>query len=202
MTQKICYHNNTKDNALTKRKRPTKSIKIWNPMKEFNLGNLDNNLLGKIQQKNLKRVKFGDSKSLGDYLEIFIKNSKNPWTSKNGYNVYTCFIKQDEDEENDIFLQFYESLSYIPEKDDYEESLCLWSIYIPTKFRQLGIGTKVMKTLEQKAKNERRYFLVNMITSDEMMNLCKKMGYQPSPPVCLNKSNVSRIPLYQIKNIP
>jgi len=56
-------------------------------------------------------------------------------------------------------------------------ALILTSIYLPESLQRRGIGSRVIETLEKRAKREGKLLGIDTIASEAMGNLCKKMKF-------------------------
>ena len=158
---------------------------IWNPIKEFSLCMISDKKYQEIQNKGIIKMKKEiDKNQIIEKITLFFKKDKECCIIKSKFKVF-CFYLKYQNSKDDMFLQYYYSNCYIPSKKKYLSSIVLWSIIIPEKLRGCGIGTKIFELLENKAKNEKKYLIVLMITSEKLLNLCKKRKYLPRPPFCM-----------------
>lgn len=63
-----------------------------------------------------------------------------------------------------------------------EPALVLHSIYLPADLQRKGLGTLIISKLEARAKRLGKSFAVAVLTTDEMANLCKKLGFANCAP--------------------
>ena len=147
---------------------------MWNPLKEKHLVFLPEEISKKIESDSKTEVDLVVHDIKLNIIEL-LQNVKN--FSWNVLEIFTIHLN-DSRRKSHIFLQLYYSKCLIPQKNLIKLSLVLWSIVLSQNLQRQGIGSLILKSLEDKCKIDDVYFVIMGITSNSMQNLCIKRNYK------------------------